>query len=87
MCPSVTQISKMSSSITEVASNGVPYFCININMHFLALRVGSSVGTGSLPEAVAEDEVDIFGFKLKVTMMLFSFGMQENPVSCHNSPI
>ena len=40
-------------------------------MHISALRWGSSVGTGSLPEAVAVDEVDIFGFKLKIAMMLF----------------
>ena len=50
----------MSSSVTEVTSNGVPSFCIMINTHILALRVGLSVGTGSLPEAVAEDEVDNF---------------------------
>ena len=31
-----------------------------INMHIHALRVGLLVGTGSLPEAVAVDEVDIF---------------------------
>ena len=50
----------MSSSVTEVTSNGVPSLCILINMHIHALRVGLAVGTGSLPDAVAEDEVDIF---------------------------
>ena len=50
----------MSSSVTEVTSNGVPSFHIMINTHILALRVESSVETGSLPEAVAEDEVDTF---------------------------
>ena len=29
-------------------------------MHILALKVELLVGTGSLPKAVAEDEVDIF---------------------------
>ena len=42
-----------------------------INTHILALRWGLSVGTGSLHKVVAEDKVDIFGFKLKVTRMLF----------------
>ena len=50
----------MSSSIIEVTSNGVPSLCIMINVHIHALRVGLLVGTGSLPEAVAVDEVDIF---------------------------
>ena len=61
----------MSYSVIEVTSNGVPSFCIMINTHILALRVGSLVGSGSLPKRVVEDEVDIFDFKLKVTMMLF----------------
>ena len=50
----------MSSSVTEVTSNGVPSFHVMINTHILALKVGSSFGTGSLPKAVAEVEVDIF---------------------------
>ena len=34
------------------------------------------------------DEVDIFDFELKVTMMFFfCFGAQENLVSCYNSLI
>ena len=49
----------MSSSMMEVTSNGVLSSYIMINTHILALRVGSLVGTGSLPEAVAEDELDI----------------------------
>ena len=44
----------------EVTSNEVPSLCVTINMHIHALRVASSVGTGSLPEAVAVDEVDFF---------------------------
>ena len=50
----------MSSSVTEMTLNGVPSFCIMISTHILALRVGSLVGTGFLPDAVPEDEVDIF---------------------------
>ena len=61
----------MSSSVTEVTSNGVPSFCIMINTCILALRVGSSIGTGSLPKAVAEDEVDIFELQLNVAMIFF----------------
>ena len=60
MCPKVMHICTMSFSVIEVTSNGVPSLCVMINTHVLALRVGSSVGAGSLPEAVAEDEVDIF---------------------------
>ena len=44
--------------------NGVPSLCVTINMYIHALRVGLSVGTGSLPKAVAVDEVDIFIFFL-----------------------
>ena len=50
----------MSSSIIEATSNGVPSLCITINMHICVLRVGSLVGGGSLPEAVAVDDMDIF---------------------------
>ena len=60
MCPNVMHICTMSSSVTEVTLNRVPSFHIMINTHILALRVESSVATGSLPKAVAEDEVDIF---------------------------
>ena len=35
-------------------------------MHIHALRVGLLVGTGSLPEAVVVDEVDIFIFILVI---------------------
>ena len=38
----------------------VPSLYVTMNTHIHVLRVGSSVGTGSLPEAVAMDEVDIF---------------------------
>ena len=69
MCPKVMHIYTMSSSVTEVTSNVVPSLCIMINIHIHALRVGSSVGTGSLPKAVAEDEVDIFKLEPKVAMM------------------
>ena len=44
----------------EVTSNGVPSLYVTLNMHICVLRVASLVGTGSLPEAVAIDEVDIF---------------------------
>ena len=60
MCPNVMHNCMMSSSMTEVTLNRVPSFCIMINTHILVLRVGSSVGPGSLPKAVAEDEIDIF---------------------------
>ena len=60
MCPNVTQNCTMSFSMMEVTSNGVPSLCVMINMHICALRVGSLVGTGSLPKAVAMDEVEIF---------------------------
>ena len=60
MCPKVAHICMMSSSVTQVTSNRVPSLHIIINMHTCALRVGLSVGTGSLSEAVAVDEVDIF---------------------------
>ena len=60
MCPNVRHICTMSSSVTEVTSNRVPSLCIMKNTHILALNVESSVGTGSLAKAVAEDEVDIF---------------------------
>ena len=50
----------MSSSIIEATSNGAPSLCIMINTHIPALRMGSLVGTGSLPETVAVDEVDFF---------------------------
>ena len=69
MCPQIMHICSMSSRVTEVTSNGVPSLCIMINTHILTLRVGLLVGTGSLPEAVAEDEVDIFDLYLKVAMM------------------
>ena len=60
MCPNIMQNCTMSSSIIEATSKGVPSLCIMINMHIHALRVGLSVGTTSLAEAVAVDEVDIF---------------------------
>ena len=62
MCPNVTHNCMMSSSVIEVTSNGVPSLCVMINMHICALRVGSLVGTGSLPEAVAVDEEILFFF-------------------------
>ena len=46
----------------EVTSNGVPSLCVMINMHIHVLRAGLSFETGSLPEAVAVHEVDIFSF-------------------------
>ena len=60
MCPNTTHNCMMSSSVIEVTSNGVPSSRVMINTHIRALRVGLSVGTGSLPKAVAVDEVDIF---------------------------
>ena len=60
VCPHVTHISNMSSSVTEVTLSGVPSVLVNINTLILVSRWGSSDGTWSLPEAVAEDEVDIF---------------------------
>ena len=71
VCLNVMHISMMSSSDTEVTSSGVPSFLVTINMHILVLRWGSSDGTWSLPEAVAEDKVDISVFELKIAMMLF----------------
>ena len=59
VCPNVMHIFMMSSSVTEVTSNGVPSACIMINTLIFAPRGGSLVGTGSLPEAVAEDKVNI----------------------------
>ena len=66
MCPNTKQNCMMSYSIIKATSNGVPSLCVTINMHIHALRVGSSVGTGSLPEAVAVDEVDILNNFLRV---------------------
>ena len=63
MFPNIMHNCKMSSSVIEETSNGVPSLCVTINMHIHVLRTGSSVGTGSLPEAVAIDEVDIFNKK------------------------
>ena len=63
MCPNVTHNCTMSSSVIVETSNGVPSFCVTINAHIYVLRVGSLVGTGSLSEAVAIDEVDIFNKK------------------------
>ena len=60
MCPSLTHISMMSSSDTEVTSNGVPSFLVKTKKHIQFLRLDSSDGALSLPEAVAEDVIDIF---------------------------
>ena len=62
MWPNLMHILVMSSLVTEVASNGVPYFCVTIKRYILLLSLGSSDGTRSLPEAVAEDVVDILLF-------------------------
>ena len=60
MCHNTMHNCTMSSSVIEATSNGVPSLHVTINMHIHALRVRLSVGTGSLPEAAAVDEVDIF---------------------------
>ena len=60
ICPNVMHNCMMSSSMIEATSNRVPSLYVTINMHIHVLRVGSLVGTGSLPKAVAMDEVDIF---------------------------
>ena len=50
----------MSSFDTEVESNGVPSCLVKTKRHIQFLRLDSSDGAQSLPEAVAEDVVDIF---------------------------
>ena len=53
-------ISMMSSSDTEVTSNGVPSCLVKTKRHIQFLRLDLLDGGQSLPEAVAEDVVDIF---------------------------
>ena len=50
----------MSSSDTEVTSNGVQFFLVKTKKLIKVLRLDSSDGTQSLPEAVAENVVDNF---------------------------
>ena len=52
-------ISTMSSSDTEVALNGVPSCLVKTKRHIPFLRLYSLDGAQSLPEAMAEDMVDI----------------------------
>ena len=54
-------ISMISTSDTEVASNGVPSCLVKTKRHIPFLRLDSLDGAQSLPEAVAEDVVDILG--------------------------
>ena len=51
----------MSSSDTEAASKGVPSGLVKMKRHIQFLRLDSLDGAQCLPEAVAEDVVDIFG--------------------------
>ena len=60
VCPSFMHISMMSSSDIEVALNGVPSGLVKTKRHIQFLRLDSLDGAGFLPEAVAEDMVDIF---------------------------
>ena len=51
----------MSSSDTEVTLNGVPSFLVKTKRHIQFLKLELPDGAQSLPEAVAEDVVDILG--------------------------
>ena len=67
----------MSSSDTEMASNRVPSGLVKMKKHIQFLRLVLSDGAQSLPEAVAEDVVDIFEKDHKWYLKnLFSFAMQ-----------
>ena len=55
------QILMMSSSKTEVTSNGVPSLFVRMRMHILFWRFVSSNRTQSLAEAVLEEVADILG--------------------------
>ena len=53
-------ISMMSSSDMEATSNGGPSGLVTMKRHIQFLRLDSLDGAQSLPEAVAEDVIDIF---------------------------
>ena len=84
-CPSVTQISKMSSSNTEVASNRVLSFLVTINMHILALRWGVVGWNLISAQGSGWGWGRHFWFWMKGHNDAFCFfWVQENAVSCHN---
>ena len=72
------QISVLSSE-TEEASIGVPSLLVMDTRHNLSLKMTSAKGSSSsLPEAVAEEVVEILNF------MLILSSLRCGSSSCHN---